>query len=77
MKLYYNAKLDLLGISDTGWDMVATAKFIPILSKLAKEFAAKTDYVVGFDEEWSETLTEVMVENALPFTDDWIEVGPF
>jgi len=67
MKLYYNPVTDMLGIADDGFDLIATLKFVPILSKLGyKRYADVTG-----------DLPTVDMEIALPFTDDWQEVGEF
>lgn len=67
MKLYYNPVTDMLGIADDGFELIATLKFVPVLSRLGYRTYDSTE----------EEIPPVLVEIALPFTDDWEEVGEF
>lgn len=68
MKVYYNCMTNQFGLAEDHWDIIATIKFIPVVSR----HKTYNDVVISYVDE-----RRVPLEIATPRTEEWEEVGEF
>lgn len=62
VKVYYNTKLDILGLGCMAWGVIATTTMVPVVNRLRNiDLDSYIDYI--------------SMEAAYNLTDDWVEIG--
>jgi hypothetical protein len=64
IKIYYNTKLDILGLGSMQWGVIAATTMVPVVNRLRH---------IDLDSY----IEYIEIETAYNVTEDWVEIGEY